>query len=71
VRVAPSSATLAGLAIPMYEYSPRKVKQAVCGYGNASKEQVAVLMAQRLQIDVTRLPTMRPMPWPWPCAMRS
>lgn len=45
-------ATLAQLAIPMYEYSPRKVKQAVCGYGNASKEQVALLVAERLNLTV-------------------
>jgi len=44
--------TLAELGIPMYEYSPRKVKQAVCGYGNASKEQVALLVAERLGLTV-------------------
>ncbi len=45
-------AALAELSIPMYEYSPRKVKQAVCGYGNASKEQVALLVAEQLHIGV-------------------
>lgn len=49
-------ATLAELAIPMYEYSPRKMKQAVCGHGNASKEQVALLVSQLLQISVGALP---------------
>ncbi|MBK6834981.1 MAG: crossover junction endodeoxyribonuclease RuvC [Bacteroidetes bacterium] len=33
--------------IPVFEYSPRKVKQSVTGNGNASKEQLAV-MVQRL-----------------------
>ncbi len=25
----------------LYEYAPLRIKQAVCGYGRASKEQVA------------------------------
>src|SRR5690606_9755677 len=35
-------AMAAGLAfnIPIYEYAPRKIKQAVTGNGNAGKEQV-------------------------------
>lgn len=33
--------------IPVFEYSPRKVKQSVTGNGSASKEQLAV-MVQRL-----------------------
>lgn len=49
-------ATLAELSIPMYEYSPRRTKQAVCGYGNASKEQVAVLVARLLHIDTDSVP---------------
>jgi len=49
-------ATLAELAIPMYEYSPRKMKQAVCGHGNASKDQVALLVSQSLGITVGKLP---------------
>jgi len=49
-------ATLAELAIPMYEYAPRRVKQAVVGYGNASKEQVALLVAQILGLDVHAVP---------------
>jgi len=32
------------------EYAPRKVKQAVTGNGNASKEQVAVLITQFLRL---------------------
>jgi crossover junction endodeoxyribonuclease RuvC len=48
-------ATLAEMAIPMYEYAPRRVKQAVCGHGNASKEQVALLVSRLLGISVSNL----------------
>jgi len=41
--------------IPIYEYAPRRVKQAVCGYGNASKEQVAALVAQILRIPIAEV----------------
>lgn len=30
--------------IPIFEYSPRKVKQAITGRGNASKEQVSAML---------------------------
>jgi len=30
--------------IPIFEYSPRKVKQSITGNGNASKEQVAAML---------------------------
>jgi crossover junction endodeoxyribonuclease RuvC len=30
--------------IPIFEYSPRKIKQAITGNGNASKEQVAAML---------------------------
>ena len=30
--------------IPIYEYSPLKIKQSICGNGNASKEQVAAML---------------------------
>lgn len=49
-------AALASAEIPIYEYAPRKVKQAVCGFGNASKQQVALLVAQMLAIRVDKLP---------------
>lgn len=48
-------AALAELHIPMYEYAPRRVKQSVCGFGNASKSQVALLVAQLLRIQVDAL----------------
>lgn len=42
---------LAKADIPTYEYPPRRVKQAVCGYGNAGKEQVARLVCEVLQLN--------------------
>jgi len=33
-------AACAACGVPVYEYAPRRVKQAVVGYGSASKEQV-------------------------------
>ncbi|NMA43034.1 MAG: crossover junction endodeoxyribonuclease RuvC [Oligosphaeraceae bacterium] len=47
---------LAEAELPTYEYAPRKVKQVVCGFGNASKQQVALLVAQFLNIQVANLP---------------
>ncbi len=43
-------ASLAEQGLEIYEYAPRRVKQAVCGFGNASKEQVALLVSQFLHI---------------------
>lgn len=37
--------------IPVFEYSPRKIKQSITGNGNASKQQVAILLSQLLQFD--------------------
>lgn len=36
--------------LPVQEYSPRKVKQAVTGNGNASKEQVSRMLGQILHV---------------------
>lgn len=36
--------------VEVYEYSPRKIKLAVTGNGNASKEQVAVFLQNTLNI---------------------
>lgn len=35
--------------IPVFEYLPKKIKQAVTGNGNASKQQVAAMLATLLQ----------------------
>ena len=36
--------------IPVFEYSPKKIKQSVTGNGNASKEQVAEMLQKLLAI---------------------
>ena len=38
--------------IPIFEYAPRKVKMAITGNGNASKEQVMMLMGKTLKIEM-------------------
>ncbi|MEL7221041.1 MAG: crossover junction endodeoxyribonuclease RuvC [Bacteroidota bacterium] len=40
-------------ALEVQEYAPRKIKQAVTGNGNASKEQVAKMMGQEFRIDLS------------------
>lgn len=37
--------------VPVYEYSPRRVKQAVVGFGSASKEQVRKMVVSLLSLD--------------------
>lgn len=41
---------LAEQNIPVYEYSPREVKKAVVGNGNASKEQIQYMVTQFLKL---------------------
>lgn len=36
--------------VPIFEYSPKKIKQSVTGNGNASKEQVAAMLQKLLSI---------------------
>ena len=38
-------------SIPIFEYAPRKIKMAITGHGNASKEQVAILLKNLLKIN--------------------
>lgn len=38
------------------EYSPKKIKQAVTGNGNASKEQVAAMLEQLLNVKLSEKP---------------
>lgn len=38
--------------VPITEYAPKKVKQSVTGNGNASKEQVAQMLAQQFDFTV-------------------
>jgi len=37
--------------IPIFEYSPRKIKQSVTGNGNSSKEQVAAMLKTLMKFD--------------------
>lgn len=37
--------------VPIFEYSPKKIKMSVTGNGNASKEQVAAMLKQLLSIS--------------------
>jgi len=38
-------------SIPIYEYAPRKIKLSITGQGNASKEQVALILQRILSIQ--------------------
>lgn len=37
--------------VPVFEYSPKKIKQSITGNGNASKEQVAAMLQTLLSFD--------------------
>jgi crossover junction endodeoxyribonuclease RuvC len=37
-------------SVPIFEYSPRKIKQSITGRGSASKEQVAAMLINLLSI---------------------
>jgi crossover junction endodeoxyribonuclease RuvC len=39
--------------IPIFEYSPKKIKQSITGNGNASKEQVAAMLQTLLRFKET------------------
>jgi crossover junction endodeoxyribonuclease RuvC len=48
-------AALAAIAthrLPIFEYAPLRIKQAICGYGRASKEQISRMVQAILGIDV-------------------
>ena len=40
-------------SLPVFEYAPRKVKQSITGNGNASKEQVALMVQTILKFKET------------------
>jgi crossover junction endodeoxyribonuclease RuvC len=46
-----SMAAALSRSLPVFEYSPRKVKQSITGKGSASKEQVAVMLQRILAIE--------------------
>ena len=37
--------------VPIFEYSPKKIKMAITGNGNASKEQVAAMLQSLVKIE--------------------
>ncbi len=42
--------------VPIYEYTPLQVKQAVCGYGRADKKQVQRMVTSLLNLQSTPKP---------------
>jgi crossover junction endodeoxyribonuclease RuvC len=47
---------LAEANLPIREYKPSEIKQAVAGYGNAGKEQVQEMIRQLLDLDALPQP---------------
>ena len=43
-------------SVPVYEYTPMQVKQAVVGYGNATKRQVMDMTRRLLKLDAVPRP---------------
>ena len=43
-------------SVPIHEYAPMKIKLAVTGNGNASKEQVAGMLQKLLKLDKEEMP---------------
>lgn len=43
--------------LPVYEYTPRAVKQSIVGNGGASKQQVAYMVSSMLALSVDELPS--------------
>ena len=41
--------------IPIFEYSPKKIKQSITGNGNASKEQVAAMLKNLFRSEERRV----------------
>lgn len=39
-------------SVPVHEYAPRKIKQSITGYGNATKEQIARFLQQLLKTEL-------------------
>jgi len=42
---------VASASLPLFEYSPREIKKAVTGYGQAEKTQVGIMIRALLLID--------------------
>ncbi len=48
--------TCAEAGVSVFEYSPKVAKRAITGTGNASKEQIAAMIAGMLNIEVKDIP---------------
>lgn len=48
--------TLANAGIPIGEYSPPKIKDAITGYGKADKQQVQLMVRNMLNLEETPRP---------------
>ncbi len=42
--------------LPIYQYTPKQVKQAICGYGAADKNQVKFVIEKTLKLDLKNNP---------------
>jgi crossover junction endodeoxyribonuclease RuvC len=49
-------AAAVGHSVPVHEYAPMKIKMAITGQGQASKEQVAAMLQRLLRIDTEDMP---------------
>lgn len=49
-------AAAVGHSVPVHEYAPMKIKMAITGQGQASKEQVADMLKRLLKIDANNMP---------------
>ena len=47
---------IAQKGIPMQEFSPREIKKAVTGNGNASKQQVQYMLPKLMGVKIDKLP---------------
>ena len=45
-------------SVPIFEYAPKKIKQSICGNGNASKEQIAGMLKQILHFNTPSPPSL-------------
>ena len=50
------------------QYTANEVKQAVVGFGGATKDQVQRMVAALLGLPEPPSPPTSPTPWRWPCA---
>ncbi len=77
VRTAMATGQAAGVALAaaaesgceVAQYTSNEVKQAVVGYGSATKDQVQRMIASVLGLDQPPALPMSPTPWLWPSAI--